>query len=300
MSKIQSPLPMPRGLVKKFYTGDESRREALALEPGFHNLVGQETAWSADPMAMDFLRFASPYHHLKRLSTAIYRRHFDSFLPPPAEGFRVLDAGCGIGRFTAELARRYPAVTACDPCRSSLAACAAHLAEQKLMADLHWADLSWLDQLPPASFELIFAVEVICYVGDPAAALQRLARVARPGAWLFLSVEARPGALTVRAANRPVEWRRLLAGEPLLRENDCYVRLFDEVSLRELLPQTGWRIVSSRLSHYFGEGPFWQSLDDDRLADDAYREEILAAEDECRADPLIAPWGRVLSLIARR
>lgn len=292
---------IPEGLAGNFADSEQSRAAVLALEPGFHNLIGQEEAWSSQPEAMDFLRPASPYFQLKRLSTAIYRHHFAACLDCLPREARVLDAGCGIGRFTVELADRFADVTAFDPCRRSLDACRAHLAERNHPAvALHWADLSWLDTLPAASFDLLFAAEVICYVGDPELALRRLARVSRPGARLLLSVEAKPGALTVRAADRPGEWQRLLAGEPLLREGDCFVRLFDETSLGELLERTGWRVDSRRMSHFFGEGPFWQSLDDDRLADPGYFAEILAAEEACRADPRLAPWGRVLSVTAHR
>lgn len=247
---------------------------------------------------MDFLDPASPYHHLKALSTATYLDVFEPHLASLPSSARVLDVGCGIGRFTLPLAERFAHVTAVDACRSALVCCDRHLAAAgRDNVELVWADLSWLADLPPASFDVVFAVEFICYTAAPAEALRQLVRVARDGARLFLSVEAAPGALCGALLPGPEFVSRALAGEALLEPEERYVRYFTRDALRELVTAAGWDIVESFGAHFFAEGPLWHAIDDDRLADPAYAAQVLAAERAARAEPRLADLARAIGIV---
>ncbi len=281
---------------------DDSREaEAmLAADPGLHNIVGLERAFAADPRAMDFLNSDSPFFHLKQLSTRLYLDFFWPAIESVAIDAHVLDAGCGVGRFTLPLAKRFAHVTAFDACPSPLDACESHLREAKLgNVDLQWADFAWLDELPAASFDLICAVEVLCYTAEAPAALQRLTRVAKPGAPLLLSVEAQPGALCGQAME-PAQLAAVLAGNPLFLAHDRWVRYYDRAAVAELLTGCGWRNMHLAGSHYLAEGAFWQAMDDRRLDDPAYVERIVAVENLCREHPLARDLARVLCAIARK
>lgn len=295
-----APWP-PQGVVRSIYLEPDKRPELLAADPGLHNVLGEEVAWRDHPAAMDFLHPNSQYFYLKKLSTALYLALFDDHLSRLPSEATVLDAGCGIGRFTIEMARRFKHVTAFDPCRSSLVRCRQHLQEENLdNVELHWADMRWLDELPAESFDAVCAIELLCYLSDPAAGLKKLARVAKPGALFFLSVEANPGSLPLHRFDKPEQMLAAQRGDPILKSENYFTRLFDRDRWAALLQNAGLREAVIEGSHYFGEGPFWQSIDDARLSDAQYVEQIIQAETACRTNPVLKPWARVLSAVAAR
>jgi 2-polyprenyl-3-methyl-5-hydroxy-6-metoxy-1,4-benzoquinol methylase len=272
----------------------------LAVDPGLHNVLGNERAFAAEPRVMDFLDPASPFFHLKQLSARLYLDFFASTLDALPRETQALDVGCGVGRFTLPLAKRFAQVTAVDASPSALDACERHAREAGLgNVDLHWADLSWLDELPASSFDLICAVELLCYTAEALAVARRLARVAKPDARLLVAVEAQPGALCGQAME-PERLAAVLRGEPLLQRHDRWVRYYDRGALTELLTGCGWRITDLAGSHYLAEGPLWQAMDDRRLDDPAYVERIIAVEKICREHPLARDLARVLCAVGRK
>ncbi len=103
----------------------------------------------------------------------------------PLEGLRVLDLGCGKGRFSSRLADSGARVVGLD-ISSAMLQDAAGLARVKGSARrLPFAD---------ASFDAVAAVEVFEHLPDLNAALDELARVLRPGGTLAI-VDKNAGAL---------------------------------------------------------------------------------------------------------
>jgi len=106
--------------------------------------------------------------------------HHDTGYPA---GSRVLEAGCGVGAQTVELARRSPgaAITAVDLSAESLAAAERRVREAGL-SGVRFQQADLLD-LPfaEASFDHVFLCFVLEHLPDPQRALRRLARVVRPG-----------------------------------------------------------------------------------------------------------------------
>ncbi|MCZ7584390.1 MAG: class I SAM-dependent methyltransferase [Deltaproteobacteria bacterium] len=225
---------------------------ALEREPGFHNVLGLERAWSEDRLLMDFLDPDSPIHHLKRLSTAIYAELAAPLLT--LSNGSLLDAGCGIGRFTTTAAATWRRVTAFDACRSSLNACAWHLGAAPNVR-LRWADSSVLEETPRPSFDGLISTEFIGYLGDPARALDLMLRTAKPGAMVFISVEARPGGLTHVTDLTPAQVEQAAAGEPLLVPEDRYVNYFSLAGFRDLIDLSGLREARIEASHFFRRRP---------------------------------------------
>jgi SAM-dependent methyltransferase len=291
----------PEGLTASFYAAAPPGAAWLAAHPDFHNLLGWERAWAQRAAELDFLAPTSPYFHLKALSTAAYRRWLAPHLAALPPGAAALDAGCGIGRFARVLADRCARVVAFDPSRGALAVCARRLAaEKRTNVELHLADLTWLDELPPATFAAALAIETLSYVADPAAALRHILRIVKPGGLVAISVEGAPGGLAMNGVLDPTELLAARRGEPVVRPGDCWVQYYDRPRFAALLADAGLTGAEIVGSHYFGEGPFWPAVDDARLADPAYVDAILAAEDACRADPVIAPWARVFAAAGRR
>jgi 2-polyprenyl-3-methyl-5-hydroxy-6-metoxy-1,4-benzoquinol methylase len=99
------------------------------------------------------------------------------------DGERVLDVGCGEGRFTAELAAAGAGVVGIDMAEEPLRrARAAHPGVDVRLIDAcgPWA-------LADASFDAVWAGEVIEHVADTTGWLSEVRRVLRPGGRLLMS-----------------------------------------------------------------------------------------------------------------
>lgn len=127
---------------------------------------------SPDSSAVSYDRwFDTPWG---RFAFGIERRALDR--ASPAAGFaRVLDAGCGTGRFTEHLANRFRAVVGLDLDPDMLA-----MAAERVRARLVEGDAVALP-FGDGRFDLAVAVTVCEFTADPAAVIAELARVVRPG-----------------------------------------------------------------------------------------------------------------------
>ncbi len=98
-------------------------------------------------------------------------------------GERVLDVGCGEGRFTAELAAAGADVVGIDVAGEPLRR--ARVAHPDVDVRLVDAFASW--PLADASFDAVWAGEVVEHVADTAGWLSEVRRVLRPGGRLLVS-----------------------------------------------------------------------------------------------------------------
>jgi len=110
-------------------------------------------------------------------------------------GLRVLDAGCGNGRFSAIAAAQGAAVTGLDIAPEALrAACQNAAGATFLRHDL-------MDPLPVAGFDAAFSVGVLHHTPDPRRSFANVAAAVRPGGRLAVWVYAHfPGDAYVREA----------------------------------------------------------------------------------------------------
>lgn len=138
-------------------------------------------------------------------------------LPPNPE---LLDAGCGGGRNLVELAR-FGAVSAIEPSPPSFEKASGRGIGRVLRAPLE--EMPFADE----SFDLITCLDVIEHVRDDLAGLATLRRVARPGAFLVVTVPA-------------YSW--------LWSEHDRvnhHYRRYDRSSLSRVAAAAGWAPVRS-------------------------------------------------------
>ncbi len=111
-------------------------------------------------------------------------------------GERVLDVGCGEGRFAAELARAGAQVVGVDVAEEPLRRARARHPE----LDLRRVDGEGPWDLADASFDVVWAGEVIEHVADTAAWLSEVRRVLRSGGSLLVSTPALGRLALMRAA----------------------------------------------------------------------------------------------------
>jgi 2-polyprenyl-3-methyl-5-hydroxy-6-metoxy-1,4-benzoquinol methylase len=153
-----------------------------------------------------------------------------------ADGERVLDVGCGEGDLAARLARAGAVVTAVDVAEEALRR--AREAHPEL--DLRLIDGEGRWDLPDATFDVVWAGEVIEHVADTAAWLSEVRRVLRPGGRLLLTTPAH--GLPIRL------WLALWPGAfaDHLHPLGDHLRFYTRGGLASLLQEFGFEDVSVR------------------------------------------------------
>jgi SAM-dependent methyltransferase len=135
------------------------------------------------------------------------------------DGLRVLDAGCGTGHATVELARRHPEVTVIgvDASAASLEMARQRAAQAGGASNLtfHQGAMEDLQRLPvgEAPFDYIISSGVLHHLVDPVAGARALADRLAPGGAIGLMVYAPHGRHGVYVLQELL--RRLAGGRPL-------------------------------------------------------------------------------------
>jgi ubiquinone/menaquinone biosynthesis C-methylase UbiE len=212
------------------------------------------------------------------------------FLPSlPA---RVLDAGGGTGRWAIPLAKMGYDVTLTDLSQGML-----DVARSKIVAAdvservrILRQDIRDMHDLPAEHFDLVLAEgDPVSYCEDPAAAIRELARVAKLGAYVLVSVDSRIGAAS--ALNQ----LDLDAAEALLRTGQMQwrdqkpdyafpIHAFTIPELAGLFEANGLRVV-----RVLGKPVFFQRLQSEVrekiLADDELSRRMVELERRYADDP---------------
>jgi 2-polyprenyl-3-methyl-5-hydroxy-6-metoxy-1,4-benzoquinol methylase len=149
-------------------------------------------------------------------------------------GARVLDVGCGEGRFAAELAGAGADVVAIDVAEEPLRR--ARALHPRLEARLVTADGAW--DLPDASFDVVWAGEVIEHVLDTAVWLSEIRRVLRSGGSLLLSTPAHEPLTLLRLAVSARAFAERF--DPL----GDHVRFYSRATLTSLLSGFGFERIA--------------------------------------------------------
>jgi 2-polyprenyl-6-hydroxyphenyl methylase/3-demethylubiquinone-9 3-methyltransferase len=102
-------------------------------------------------------------------------------------GKRVLDVGCGGGLLTESLVKSGAIVTGTDMAAAMIETAELHARESNVQVDYQLASAEALLAQGVAPFDVVTCMEMLEHVPDPAATLQTLARLVRPGGALFVS-----------------------------------------------------------------------------------------------------------------
>jgi 2-polyprenyl-6-hydroxyphenyl methylase/3-demethylubiquinone-9 3-methyltransferase len=99
----------------------------------------------------------------------------------------VLDVGCGGGILSEAMARAGARVLGIDLSRPVLDVAELHALESKVAVEYRAVPAEELAQERPGSFDLVTCMEMVEHVPDPAATIQALASLARPGGDVIVS-----------------------------------------------------------------------------------------------------------------
>lgn len=169
--------------------------------------------------------------------------------PSDLRGRRILDAGCGAGRYS-EVANRWGGEVVAVDLSASVDACAANLSGRGVtVAQADIMDLPLADE----TFDLVFSLGVIHHTPDARMAFHRLARLLRPGGsmavWVYNNHADSSTRMRLTAFYRRLSWRLPTS----LLYALCHVAVPWHYANR--LPLIG--SVSSRLLHV-SEHPDWR------------------------------------------
>ncbi|MDR2129056.1 MAG: bifunctional 2-polyprenyl-6-hydroxyphenol methylase/3-demethylubiquinol 3-O-methyltransferase UbiG [Burkholderiaceae bacterium] len=112
----------------------------------------------------------------------------ESQCPPPLQGKRIVDVGCGGGILAEALARKGADVLGIDLVDKSLKAAKLHALEAQIKnLDYRLVSAEELARECEGQFDAVTCMEMLEHVSDPASVIRACARLTRPGGTVFFS-----------------------------------------------------------------------------------------------------------------
>jgi len=146
----------------------------------------------------------------------------------------VLDAGCGEGYITKEIAKAAHTVKAIDANHGSIAA-----AKKLNSAPNIDYELANIEVLKNQNFDKVVSSNVLEHVQDPKKALQSLLKVLKPGGKLILTFPNEKMLCIGRKLMFPLSWKEKKA-------STNHLRALTKEDIRSLLEGTGFEIARYR------------------------------------------------------
>jgi ubiquinone/menaquinone biosynthesis C-methylase UbiE len=144
--------------------------EAMARSYDFNRIAAKYDDWYRGPVG--------------RVYDVLEKRAIGGLLPDPSSGNRFLELGCGTGHWSAFFAERGFHVTGLD-----ISARMVQVAREKQIpkAKFYQADAAAIP-LPDDSFDVVGAITLLEFVGDPRKVLAEMARCVRDGGCIVVGV----------------------------------------------------------------------------------------------------------------
>lgn len=269
--------------------------------PGIWNLTGYKKAWKSYPKDLDFLSKKSGHYHIKALEREIYLEILKPFLKSLKRDSVILDAACGIGRFAKGLAKQGHKIYMVDACETNLEKAIAHLEENEAEknTELFLGDISNLPMFADGTFDMILGIEAICYCSNPESALKELARVAKKGGIIIISVEGKYGSIIADENVSAKYFGSAYSNSELRIKDHTFTKYFSKEELEETVKKAGIEILLSQGCMYVPNGIFHRLVDLKKLGGKKYRNKLLQIEKLCGSDPLLSKLARVWIVIGK-
>ncbi|HOX28936.1 MAG TPA: class I SAM-dependent methyltransferase [bacterium] len=243
--------------LRTVISGGSASANLCRTKPHLWNVLAYEREWETHPEYNDFLDIESPVYWKKKFQMEIYENLLRPEIWRLGWGARVLDVGGGVGRAALSLMRRGCAVTVTDASPRALKCAWRRLAESGFGEyDFAWAEAENLDIIPDRSMDAALALEVFCYIRDPARALAETVRKVKPGGWVAVSVENKIGAMLSDPYLEGLQNKLLIKDNVLAVENELYVRYLNSGELRGMARAAGLESVRIEKCHYIADGVF--------------------------------------------
>ena len=299
---IELKLPCEDRNLQRLYEGPKRLINKICSEyRGMNNVTAYEKEWRLYPHALDFMDKKSENYNLKILEREIYLDIICPFLSRMPKGSDILDAGAGIGRFAIELIKMGHKVQLIDSSETALKKAMRHLLDKNLTDfDLHWGSVTNLAMFPDNKFDVVFAIELICYCDKPEKALKELARVTKKNGLIIISAEGRYGGMLSDPHIRLNNLSQIFKHNLLYIKNNLYVKYYTPGSLRRLLNKCGIECLNISGCHYIPDGVFHHLLNIDRLGQRDYKKRLFEIERLCREDEVLKNLARAWVAIGRK
>ncbi len=173
----------------------------------------------------------------------------------------ILDAGCGDGKNLVYLAQQGFFVVGLDISLSALTNCQHYLKEEQLIQQALLFSPTSIASIPAidATFPAAICIDVIGHIPQPLPLLHELARVIKPGGFLYLSVfhpddECRVGP-RMRAGATPGEyWYRPSLGDRSMSECEYYYHFYAKEEIQALIASAPFQIRKLQTKRWFEAG----------------------------------------------
>ena len=214
----------------------------------------------------------------------------------PASAARILDVGCGTGRWARELIDRGYQLTGIEPAPAMAARALEDVPSMRLVA----ATAETAD-LPAASFDAALAMGSLQYCDDPVAAFARVHDWLVPGGVFCVLVDSRVAlGLELLRSDRVAEAEQRLdtaQGRWTVGSTSASMHLFDRSTLQDALRSAGFDVT--RVHGLLVGATIWGRTELSRRLDSGWTEQLRHERDLARRDEL-ADLGKQLFAVARR
>ena len=218
------------------------------------------------------------------------------------KGGLVLDAGGGTGYWSRKLASVGYLVYCVDLSEGMLRVGVQKSVEAGLKERISFVQADILELcFPDETFSLVFCEgDPVSYCGDPQKAVQELARVAKNGAIVTVSVDSFYQAIRRMVVNRDFrELEMLIRTHQTVYRGDFLQHNFTPSELRELFQKCGLEVLGLYGKPVFAQSIFWGEMDL-YLGDEEYREKLLEIELLWNSEGSLVGFGGHLEIIGRK
>lgn len=211
----------------------------------------------------------------------------------PAQPLRILDIGAGLGHMALWLAQQGHRLTLAEPSAPMLQEAKESFDKNGVIAELLHCDWQQLVASQPQPFDLVLCHAVLEWLAKPAALINNLQALVKPGGWLSLAFYNKDALVLHNLIKGNL---RKLAKQQFAGDDGGLTpqQPLDPRQVERLLSDNGWLIQQRSGIRVFHD--YMQPRFRDKIADD----ELVATELQYRNHPTLGPLGRYLHWLCQR